>query len=195
MLELDPQNTNASAQIENVEALKIQEERKAFAQRRKKAELDRIFREAVEMYQAGDFGGAKRLFQKVAEDRSHSQSRKARSYLNEISQQTDGKLTQQINDAREQMQNLVTLPDAYASLSKILKQFPSNPQAKSLFAQAKQRMDQRARELYADAVAQEELVGDFSTALDLYHEVLLYAPEPQSEYHKKARAKIQKLEL
>ncbi|MEZ4819725.1 MAG: hypothetical protein R3A45_07470 [Bdellovibrionota bacterium] len=56
-------------------------------------------------------------------------------------------------------------------------------------------MLQKAKQLYAEAIAQEELAGDFSTALDLYHEVLIYAPDPSSAYHKKAKEKIEKLEL
>jgi hypothetical protein len=66
---------------------------------------------------------------------------------------------------------------------------------KKLLADAKIKMDKKAREIYADALAQEELAGDPAAALDLYKEVLKYAPDKSSKYNQKASEKISSLQL
>ena len=105
------------------------------------------------------------------------------------------KIDQKINAARSMIQNPDTLLQGYAELKKITAQFPLRSDAKKYFMDAKTKMDKKARELYADALAQEELAGDPAAALDLYKEVLKYAPDKSNKYNQKAQAKIGTLQL
>jgi len=195
ILDIDANNEDALLGIETAESLKIQEERKEFAKEKHFQMLDRIYNEGIDKFETGEFGAAKKLFSQVTEEPRHPKSKSAKNYLSKISMQTDDKLKGQLDQAKSKLNSLTSLPDAYKELASLTKQFPQHKEAKSLFQDAQEKMEQRAKELYAEAIAQEELAGDFSTALDLYHEVLIYAPNPESTYHKKAKAKIEKLSL
>lgn len=195
ILQIDVDNANALSGIETVESMQIQDERKEFAKKKKYQMLDRIYGQGIESYEAGEFGKAKKLFQQVTAERGHPKYKRAKNFLSKISTQTDSALNQQIEEARSKIDSTVTLPEGYKTLQSITKQFPQHKQAKEYLDIARGKMNKRAKELYAEAIAQEELAGDFSTALDLYHEVLLYAPNPEGTYHKKAKSKIEKLEF
>jgi|GEM_PF-5564155 len=194
VLELDPESIAAQDGITQIESLKIQNERKAFAKRRKFQTLDRIFKEGIQKFEAGEFGKAKGLFKKVTEERGHPKYKQAKNFLSQIATQTDGALKAQIEEAKSKMNNILTLPESYLTLKNLTKQFPQHSQAKAYFQQAKDKMHTKAKQLYAEAIAQEELAGDFGAALDLYHEVLVYAPDSDNTYHNKAKGKIAKLQ-
>ena len=195
VLELFPDNIEAQEQMQTIELLEEQEERKAFAKKKRYAMLDKIYREGVQKYESGQFGLAKNLFRKVREERKHPKYKSSVSYLNKIANLTDKKLDAKIKKARELAQSINTLPKGYQELKKISSQFPLRSDAKTYLAEAKEKMYKKARQLYADGLAQEQLAGDLPAALDLYKEVLKYAPESSDEYHIKAKSKIEALQL
>ena len=195
ILEIFPDDQDAQEKIQTVELLQEQEERKAFAKKQRYAILDKIYNEGVQKYESGQPGVAQKLFAQVATEKAHPKAKSASDYLNKIENLTDKKVDQQIAKAKDMIQKPATLIQGYTDLKKLSSQFPLRTDAKKYLADAKDRMDKKARELYADALAQEELAGDPAAALDLYKEVLKYAPDPSNKYYQKAKAKIDNLQL
>ena len=143
----------------------------------------------------GQLGQAQKLFKQVTAERGHPKYKQASSYLSRIDTSADKKINQKISAAKNMIQNPDTLLTGYQELKKIVSQFPLRSDAKKLLSDAKIKMDKKAREIYADALAQEELAGDPAAALDLYKEVLKYAPDKSSKYNQKAQEKINSLQL
>jgi hypothetical protein len=195
ILLIQPGHPESTDWLTKTEELSVQEEYKDFAKKRRHQELDRIYLQAVEAFEAGQFGKAKEFLRTVSQDRSHAKARSADKLLQQIATQTDSKLEQKIIQAKNKIASLSTLPEGYQELKTLTEQFPQRKDAQSYFQQAEDKMLEKAKQLYAEAIAQEELAGDYATALDLYQEVLTYAPDPNSQYHRKAKTRIDNLQL
>lgn len=195
VLEMFPDDANAQEKIQTLELLQEQEDRKAFAKKQRYDMLDRIYTEAVQKYESGQPGVAQKLFSQVTAEKSHPRYKKAVEYLGKIENTTDKKVDDRIAKARDMIQKPATLLQGYNELKKITAQFPLRADAKKYLSDGKTKMEKKARELYADALAQEELAGDPAAALDLYKEVLKYAPDTSNKYYIKAKQKIDNLQL
>lgn len=195
ILEIFPDDPDIQDKIQTVELAQEQEERKTFAKKQRYDMLSKIFNEGVQKYESGQLGQAQKLFKQVTAEKGHPRYKKAVEYLARIDTSADKKIDQKVSKAKEMIQNPDTLLAGYQELKKIVSQFPLRADAKKLLADAKLKMDKKARELYADALAQEELAGDPAAALDLYKEVLKYAPDKSNKYNQKAQEKISSLQL
>jgi hypothetical protein len=195
ILETFPDDPEVQEKIQTIELLQEQDERKSFAKKQRYDMLSRIFTEGVQKYESGQLGQAQKLFKQVTGERGHPKYKQANDYLSRIDSSADKKINQKIASAKNMIQNPDTLLTGYNELKKIVSQFPLRSDAKKLLADAKIKMDKKAREIYADALAQEELAGDPAAALDLYKEVLKYAPDKSSKYNQKASEKISSLQL
>lgn len=195
VLDLFPDDPDVQDKIQTLELMQEQEERQTFAKKQRFDMLNRIYTEGVQKYESGQPGLAQKLFKQVTTEKSHPKYKKSVEYLNKIENMTDKKLDQKIAAAKKLILSQDTLIQGYQDLKKISSQFPLRSDAKKAFSDAKVKMDKKARELYADALAQEELAGDPAAALDLYKEVLKYAPDPSNKYNQKSREKIEALQL
>lgn len=195
ILSIIPDHPESLDWLTKAEELSVQEEYKDFAQKRRHQELDRIYQQGVEAFEAGQFGIAEDFLRTVSDDRTHPKARSADRLIKQIGTQTDSKLEQKIIQAKNKITSLATLPAGYQELKTITQQFPQRKDAQSYYKQAQEKMLEKAKQLYAEAIAQQELAGDYATALDLYQEVLTYAPDPNEEYHRKAKARIENLQL
>lgn len=195
ILEIFPDDPEVQEKIQTLELQQEQEERKTFAKKQRYDMLTKIFNEGVQKYESGQVGVAQKLFKQVTAEKGHPKYKKAMEYLNKVDTMADKKIDQKIARAKDMINNPDTLLAGYAELKKITAQFPLRSDAKKYFADAKVKMEKKARELYADALAQEELAGDPAAALDLYKEVLKYAPDKSNKYNQKAQAKINSLQI
>jgi hypothetical protein len=195
ILENYPDDPDVQEKIQTLELLQEQDDRKSFAKKQRYDMLNRIYSEGIQKYESGQVGQAQKLLKQVAAEKGHPKYKKANEYLSQISANTDKKINQRITAAKTMIQSPDTLVAGYNELKKIVSQFPLRSDAKKLMSDAKVKMDKKARELYADALAQEELAGDPAAALDLYREVLRYAPDKSNKYHQKAQEKIGTLQL
>ncbi|MEZ4704647.1 MAG: FHA domain-containing protein [Bdellovibrionota bacterium] len=192
---ISPNDVEILQAIEDTKSLKEQHARIELSQERQRENLTRIYKEGARKYDAGQFGEAQKLLNQVAQDSSHPDYASAKKMLKEIAQLTDTKLQQQISEASEKMRSAETLPKAYQELSELHRQFPASKEINDLLKETKEKMEARAKELYAEGLAQEELAADPASALDLYQEVLKYAPDSSDRYHQKAQEKIRKLQI
>ncbi|MCC7460319.1 MAG: hypothetical protein IT286_03355, partial [Proteobacteria bacterium] len=195
VLETHPDDPEVQEKIQTLELLQQQEERKSFAKKQRYDMLNRIYNEGIQKFESGQVGQAQKLLKQVASEKGHPKYKNANDYLARISSNTDKKINQRITAAKTMIQNPDTLVAGYNELKKITSQFPLRADAKKLLSDAKIKMDKKARELYADALAQEELAGDPAAALDLYKEVLRYAPDKSNKYNQKATEKIGSLQM
>ena len=195
LLETYPDDPDLQEKIQTLELLQEQEDRKSFAKKQRYDMLSRIYNEGIQKYESGQVGQAQKLLKQVAAEKGHPKYKSANQYLSRISSNTDKKINQRVAAAKTMIQSPDTLVAGYTELKKIVSQFPLRSDAKKLLSDAKIKMDKKARELYADALAQEELAGDPAAALDLYKEVLRYAPDKSNKYHQKAQEKIGSLQL
>jgi pSer/pThr/pTyr-binding forkhead associated (FHA) protein len=194
-LKLFPGDEEIQEKIQTLELLREQHERKEFARQQNFTKLNAIYNAGVEKYESGQLGQAQKLFKQLTSERDHPKYKRALEYLNKIESMTDKKVDQKVSTAKAMIQNSETLVEGYTELKKIVNQFPLRSDAKKYLADAKTKMEKKARELYAEGLAQEELAGDPTAALDLYREVLRYAPEAGSRYNQKAKEKIANLEM
>ena len=194
-LELSPNDVKIIREIKDARSLKEKNARSELAQKRNQENLTRIYKEGARKFDAGELGEAQKLLQKVAQDSGHPNQASAKKMLRDIEQLTDTKIQSQLEQAQVDMRNTESLPKAYQSLKTLKKQFPAGKEISTLLSQAEEKMLQKAKELYAEGLAQEELAADPAAALDLYQEVLQYAPEPSDRYHQKAKEKIDKLQF
>lgn len=194
VLKLEPKRKDALSALEELAGLEEQEHRIAVSKKKKAEELGKIYKEGIQRYEAGEYGEAEKLLSAVASSRDSPHRASAKRLLKEIKEQTDEKLNERIEDIQSLIESN-RLIQAYEELSLLVRQFPKQKSAALIFENLKKKMGIRAKTAYAEGIAQLELAEDPAAALDKFEEALKYSPDPESEYHRKAKTKIEALEL
>lgn len=193
VLEIDSENTKALEGLKQTRGAEKETERTRLARKKEQEQLKRIFTAGVTKYEEGRVGEAETLLKEVAAKKGPYQ-KSAKKILKEIHSRTDEKLKAKIANA-DQMLNIGDLLDGYEEIRKLSKQFPKHKGVAKIFKKAKKKMRAKAQALYQEGRAQQELAEDPAAALDMYQEALKYAPDPKSEYHLKAKKRIDELQL
>lgn len=193
-LALDAANVRGKEAIEQIATVEKEQRKRDTARQKELEEIKKLYVAGATKFDAGELGEAEKLLSQVASKKGNPYQASAQNYLNEIHKLADQKVLARVDEAKKLLDADQIIP-AYEELKKIVRQFPKRGDAAKLFMKAQIKMTERAKAAYQEGLAQQQLAEDPAAALDRYQEVLKYAPDPESEYHKKAKKKIEELQL
>ncbi|HLG18204.1 MAG TPA: FHA domain-containing protein [Bdellovibrionota bacterium] len=192
-LMIDSDSRQARASIEELNDQEESAKRERLARKKTNEQLKSLYNQGVMKFEAGDYGGAEQLLREVASKKGHTYQASAKKLLDEIRRRADKKIQDQVKEAKL-LVDAGELLRAHSELQKITKQFPRKQDAARLLDQVEGAMLARAKQLFHEGIAYQELLEDPSAAVEKYQEVLRYSPDPGNELNRKALQRIHELE-
>ena len=171
-----------------------QAERQALAEKKNRAELNKIYFQGVEEYEGGNLSQAQSLLKEVAQKNGHPYQTHAKKLLAGIERQLSGTLSADLKAARAKLKTDDAL-SGYETIVGLSKKYPGRKDVQSALSEAEKQMDAKAKEAYRQGLTLKEMAEDPAAAIDQFERVLRYVPNPNHEYHRKAKEQIQKLQL
>ena len=188
-LEIDTSHEQAKAALADLKKKEAEEEKLKRAQRQSNKVLAGQYEKGIQKFEVGDFAAAETLLAKVAAKRGHPNQSSAKKLLAEIRKELDKNFQNQLNSTTALLESGEVL-QAHEESKELLKTYPRRKEAITLQKRVETELLAQAKKRYMEGITFLEVAEDSDAALERFEEVLKYAPDKSSEYHKKARKKI-----
>ena len=192
LLTINPGDKTAASALSQIKNLEVKQVKEKEVLKGKQKEIEALYYQGVSYYEEGNYDSAAEVLKKVVEFKSTSFFQSASKILTDIDKKQVSDIEEQLSEVDSLVKNDELLK-AENILKNTLKRFPDNPKAIDIYAKLHKQVVEKAKKLYTEALVYEEVVEDIKLATENYEEVLKLLPDPNEEYHQKAKARIQKL--
>lgn len=196
VLGLDPQNAEAIEALKDLEKPPLSPEdieREKMAQLQETQQLEKMYTQGVNDFEAGNFVMAEKILKVVASKPQHPNHESAKNLIQEI----EKRRTQDIDSKLAEVKQLIAkeqVENAFRVLKELDVIYPKHPTVQSTLKEYGEKMETLSREAYREGITLLEVANDPAGAVEKFEKAARLSP-PGSEYGKKAKAKIKELQM